>query len=235
MPFRFAGRYALLTYAQCADLDAFEVVNHLARLGAECIVGREDHADGGVHLHAFVDFGRKFQSRNERVFDVGGRHPNVLRGTRTPEKMYDYAIKDGEVVAGGLERPSGTGVSETSSVWAKIILAETRDEFFGLISELDPRSMCVNFGSIRSYAEWRYRESRDPYRTPEGVQICTDQVPELNEWVQRNLVGSESGGESCPSRTWHPHSLCSFSAPRRGPRHVLSRALFFLVLTNPFC
>lgn len=47
MPFRFAARFALLTYAQCGDLDPFAVNDHLGSLGAECIVGRENHGDGG--------------------------------------------------------------------------------------------------------------------------------------------------------------------------------------------
>ena len=102
MTFRFAARYGLLTYAQSGELDPFRVVNHLADLGAECIIGREDHADGGVHLHAFFMFERKFESRNVRVFDVDGCHPNIVRGYGTPEKGWDYATKDGDVVGGGL-------------------------------------------------------------------------------------------------------------------------------------
>ena len=195
MPFRFAARFALLTYSQCGDLDPFAVNDHLGSLGAECIVGRENHGDGGIHLHAFTDFGRKFQSRNERVFDVDGRHPNVLRGTRTPGKMWDYATKDGDVVAGGLERPIGESLSASSSPWASIILSETREEFFAAIAALDPRSLCVSFGSIRTYADWRYRESRDPYVSPVGIRFCTTQFPELDDWVQRSLVEPSVGGK----------------------------------------
>lgn len=195
MTFRFAARYGLLTYAQCGNLDPFAVVEMLGRHGAECIVAREDHADGGVHLHTFVDFGPgKFQSRDVRIFDVEGCHPNVLRGIRTPEKMYDYAVKDGDVVAGGLERPSGERVSPTGSPWARIILAETREEFFNLIADLDPRSLCVSFGSIRTYADWKYRESRDPYISPRGIHFNTEGFPELQQWAERNLGGFEVGG-----------------------------------------
>ena len=70
MPFNFNARYALLTYSQCGDLDGVEVSNHFTKLGAECIVAREAHADGGIHLHAFVDFGPecKFRSRRSDVF-----------------------------------------------------------------------------------------------------------------------------------------------------------------------
>lgn len=75
-------------------------------------------------------FERRFESRNVRVFDVAGRHPNVVAGYSTPEKGWAYATKDGDVVAGGLEQPIGrAGLSEAGSKWARVILAESREEF----------------------------------------------------------------------------------------------------------
>ena len=121
MPFRFAAKYALLTYAQCGQLNPFHVCDHLGSLGAECIIGREDHEDGGLHLHAFFMFEREFRTRDERVFDVDGRHPNVVRGYGTPEKGWDYATKYGDVVAGGLERPSREGLSKSGEPWSTIV------------------------------------------------------------------------------------------------------------------
>nr|QCX29367.1 Replication-associated protein [Plant associated genomovirus 2] len=194
MTFRFAAKYGLLTYAQCGNLDPWAVNDHLGRLGAECIIGREDHEDGGVHLHAFFMFERRFESRNVRVFDVAGRHPNVVAGYSTPEKGWAYATKDGDVVAGGLEQPIGrAGLSEAGSKWARVILAESREEFFALVAELDPRALCCSFGSLRAYADWKYRPAIDPYVSPPGVSFSTDQFPELGNWVQRNLAGSVVG------------------------------------------
>ena len=192
MPFRFQAKYGLLTYAQCGDLDPFAVVEHLGRLGAECIIGRETHEDGGLHLHAFFMFERKFESRNERVFDVDGRHPNIVRGYRTPELGYDYATKDGDIVGGGLARPTSDPVSEASSKWATIILQPSREEFYEAVARLDPRSLCVNFNSLRAYADWKYRDSVEPYTTPPGLSFETSDFPELSRWVEENLVGQSS-------------------------------------------
>ena len=44
MTFNFNARYALLTYAQCGDLDGWQVSDHFTELRAECIVAREAHA-----------------------------------------------------------------------------------------------------------------------------------------------------------------------------------------------
>ena len=187
MPFRFQAKYGLLTYAQCGALDPFHVVEHLGKLGAECIVGRESHGDGGVHLHAFFMFESKFRSSDPRVFDVDGCHPNVSRGYSNPADGYDYATKDGDVVAGGLDRPGEHNVQK-HSVWATIVSAETEDEFWALVRELDPRALCVSFTSLRAYAGHRYAPARVAYRTPDGIRFDTGQYPELHDWVETNLV-----------------------------------------------
>lgn len=195
MPFRFQARYGLLTYAQCGDLDPLHVVNALGDLGAECIVGREEHADGGIHLHAFFMFERKFSSRDVRVFDVDGFHPNVVPGWGTPEEGYDYATKYGDVVGGGLERPCRRGVPSAGSVWASILLSEDRESFFESVARLAPRALLCNFTSLRCYADWKYRIDPTPYVHPSNVSFDTEGIPELCEWVQQNLVGPRPEGE----------------------------------------
>lgn len=193
MTFRFAAKYGLLTYSQCGDLDAHEIVSHLGGLGAECIVGREEHADGGVHLHAFFMFENKYQTRNVRQFDVGGCHPNVVRGWGTPEKGYDYATKDGDIVAGGLERPSGAGVPASSGPWAEILLSGTREEFFAACADLAPRALLCSFTSLRCYADWKYRPEPTRYATPGGLRFDTSRYPELDAWVGSNLGADKPG------------------------------------------
>ncbi len=195
MSFYFNAKYGLFTYAQCGDLDPFDVVCLFSELGAECIIGREKHQDGGTHLHAFAAWEKKFRSRRTDIFDVGGFHPNVVPSRGTPEGGYDYATKDGDIVGGGLERPNGSKVPCTSDAWATIINAESRDEFWRLVSELAPRSLACNFNSLRNYSEWKYREDPAPYEHPADIGFNTGNFPELDEWVQHNLERHSRGGE----------------------------------------
>ena len=192
MPFRFQAKYGLLTYAQCGQLDPFAVVEHLGRLGAECIVGRESHSNGGIHLHAFFMFESKFRSSDQRVFDVGGCHPNISRGYSNPSDGYDYAIKDGEVVGGGLARPEQPDVSKHSN-WTRIVQAEDSDEFWALVRELEPRALCTNFTSLKAYSQDRYRPERSPYSTPDGLGFDTSQYPVLQQWVDSNIANKPDG------------------------------------------
>lgn len=185
--FQFQNRYALFTYPQCGDLDPFAVSDHFSEMGAECIVAREAHADGGTHLHAFVDFGRKYRTRRVDAFDVAGQHPNVSPSHGTPAKGYDYAIKDGEVCAGGLARPTEKSLGKAIDRWAEIISADSRDEFFERVRVFDPRALCTSFTQLSKYADWQYRVDPEPYRHPEGFTFNLSGFPELVDWTHESL------------------------------------------------
>lgn len=197
-PFIIKGcRYALLTYAQCGDLDPWRIVELFANLRAECIIGRELHEDGGIHLHTFVDFGRQFSSRTTTVFDVGGFHPNIEQSRGTPEKGYDYAIKDGDVVAGGLERPrhqSGSGADSAHTKWSTIVMAETADEFWELCHSLVPEHLVRSYPSLRKYCDWKFAPVDTVYTTPVGVWIDASAVEGINQWLLQADLGSGALG-----------------------------------------
>jgi len=204
MSFHFNARYALLTYAQSADLDGFRVMDHLSGLGGECIIGRESHADGGIHLHCFVDFGRKFRSRRTAIFDVEGRHPNIAQSYGTPWAGYDYAIKDGDVICGGLgrpEEPRSKRVKKDWDQWTEITCARDRDHFWELVHHLDPKAAACSYGQLAKYAEFRFATKPPVYESPGGIEFVGGDVDGRNAWCDQS--GIQSGeplvGESCPS------------------------------------
>lgn len=190
MPFHCNARYFLITYPQCGDLSEWAVLDCFSGLGAECIIARELHQDLGLHLHVFADFGLKFRSRKTDIFDVDGRHPNIEPSRGTPEKGYDYAIKDGDIVAGGLERPSrATGSGKTYDIWSQIEGAVDRDEFWALCAELDPKSMCCSFGQLQKFADWRFAEKPPVYEHPGGFELVGGDVDGRDAWVQAAGLG----------------------------------------------
>lgn len=187
MSFNFNARYVLLTYAQSDGLDPFSIVNHIASLRGECIVGRETHADGGTHLHAFVDFGRKLRTRRPDCFDVEGFHPNISTSYGNPKGGYQYAIKDGDVVAGGLGEPPARGSPESENIFGQIVLAETREEFWEMLRCMAPRLLLANFNSLSAYADWNYRVDPEPYRHDPQHVFDTSRYPELDQWAQKYI------------------------------------------------
>lgn len=194
MPAQWQFRYCLLTYSQCGDLDPFAVVNHLSSLGAECIIGRENHHDGGVHLHAFVDFGKLIRRRGVTLFDVDGHHPNVSPSKGRAAEGYDYAVKDGDVVAGGLERPNGSDVSVTGCQWTQLVNIVDEQEFWDTCRRVAPRLLLSNFGSLSAYASWQFKRERLGYVTPAGIVIDTSHVEGLDDWVRTNVEGYRGEG-----------------------------------------
>lgn len=185
------SRYILLTYAQSHGLDEWDVSNHLSSLGAECIIAREDHADGGTHLHCFVDFGRKFRSRSVHIFDVGGFHPNVSPSRGTPEKGWDYAIKDGEVVAGGLDRPLPRGGMHVGAHRVSNVahLCESGEEFLELYDEMERGDLIGRFSNVRAYADWRFRLVESEYSAPPGAVFSSGALDGRDDWVRQSGVG----------------------------------------------
>ncbi|ANC51601.1 replication associated protein [Faeces associated gemycircularvirus 19] len=194
--FHFSARYVLLTYPQSGELSEWAVLDHISGLGAECIIGREDHADGGTHLHVFADFGRKKQSRRGDYFDVGGKHPNVVPSKGRPEGGWDYATKDGNVVAGGLGRPGTSGLPKAPNPWREIVGAEGREEFLDLVRQLDPKSFVLKHQEIVRYADIFFAEDREPYVGPDGIRFELGMVPQLDEWRRESLGDNPVEGKS---------------------------------------
>jgi len=194
--FAVKARYVLLTYAQSGDLSEWSVLEHISSLGAECIIGREDHAVEGTHLHVFCDFGRKFQSRRLDIFDVEGRHPNIVPSRGRAEFGWDYAVKDGNVVAGGLARPGSDRLPPAENKWSQIVGAENRDEFLRLVQELDPKSFVLRHRELLDYADRYYAEQREPYVGPDGIEFDLGMVPELATWRGESLGNDPIEGKS---------------------------------------
>lgn len=197
--FDFHSRYGLFTYSQCDGLDPHDIVKHFTTLGAECIIGREHHADGGLHFHAFVDFGRKRRFRRHVFADVGLFHPNIAPSRGTPEAAYDYATKEGDIVAGGAERPqcratgrSGSGGS--GDTMGQLVALEDEQEFWDACKRLAPGLLLRNFPSLQSYAKWRFTSTLEQYSHPQSLLFHDERISELVEWREHNLSDTEYVG-----------------------------------------
>lgn len=187
--FRFAAKYGLLTYSQSEGLDPCDIAIHLGTLGAECIVGKENHATEGIHYHAFFMFLTEFRTRNPRVFDIGPYHPNILKGRRTPAAMYDYATKDGDICGGALERPDDGGDQRkrTNENAEYILDAQTGTELLERAQSTDPGLFIRNYFQLRAIAETRDFASPLDYTHPSTMEFSTVGYPELEDWVSTYL------------------------------------------------
>src|SRR6187431_2879050 len=94
--FRFNARAAFITYPQCS-LDKESLANHAISVWrvSYVLVSKELHADGHAHLHALLKWDKKFDTRNERYFDIDSFHPNV-QACKSIVKTSQYIKKDGD-------------------------------------------------------------------------------------------------------------------------------------------
>lgn len=123
MPFKFDSQHFFLTYAQ-SDIDNQELINGLQLIAElEWVrVCRERHEDGNWHSHAVGRFKRRFQTRNERAFDVAGRHPKI-EPVRSIARALEYVSKDGDTLDFG-----AVPAKQTKRSWADIMEAAKGDE-----------------------------------------------------------------------------------------------------------
>lgn len=184
------GNVAYLTYSQydgeplqsVSDLQAF-----FATLGvADSLVAHELHQDGGHHYHCVLRWEEVFLSRDPRVFDLGGHHPNYkcVRGKDHVRRVLDYCCKDDDYYGDRAPFIDGAGRQNSrEAIWAEIIGAESSDDFMRLVRELAPYEYVNNYDRLVSYTTSHYG------RVEEFVPTFTSfNVPdELSAWQRENV------------------------------------------------
>lgn len=147
---RFSGKQWFCTWSQCPlepGLALAQISACLERWGLkDHILAQELHADGGLHLHAYLKTTRKVNTTNSSFLDlrngsVGTYHGNY-QTCRNPAAVKQYVTKDGNWISNFYSGPDEEKRPE--SVWklaiemakegkvakAMAIIAEARPEVF---------------------------------------------------------------------------------------------------------
>lgn len=109
MPFRYNKKKVALTYAAPVDeqhiwpdkeIAYFAVDYHFSEKGKiieKYIVAEEEHEDGRLHYHMYLEFNTRLDTTDARYFDIDGMHPNI--GDKPGKKQWlDYITKDGNFI-----------------------------------------------------------------------------------------------------------------------------------------
>jgi len=94
--FKFDAHRAFLTYPQ-SEFDVDKLHEFLDQLAGVlwARIATESHESGEPHVHAVVQFSRRFQSKQPRIFDFEGRHPNI-QSVRDVRRSLEYVTKEGK-------------------------------------------------------------------------------------------------------------------------------------------
>lgn len=124
MTFKFDSSYVFLTYPH-SEFEHSQLHEFLSAICTTewCRIATEQHDDGDPHIHVVAKFTKRVQSRNERVFDYQGRHPNI-QPVRSVQRAVTYLAKGGQFSDIG---PVPTG-RQTRSLDEALQLAGQDDE-----------------------------------------------------------------------------------------------------------
>lgn len=224
MSYRLQAKNILLTYSQVDNDDAFlrtpsAHFDHCTSLLGPLDVyrlGREFHQDGGTHFHAYVSPSNKCSTRNARLFDYAGYHPNVRPVRKTPWKSWDYVGKEHDVIYEHGERPGGDRAPDPGrqSVWSDALAAGGKEEFLRILREKAPREYVLYHDAIERFVEKHYAPVPPHYESP---SFETDSINLLSVWLHQSNIG----GERWPGR---PRSLILWGPTRTG-KTVWARSL----------
>lgn len=113
--FQLNAKNILLTYPR-SEFDLQQFLGFLeSHSPAYVCVCSEEHEDGGLHRHAFLQFEKPFRTRNAAVFDFYGHHPNI-QSARNPPAALEYVKKAGDFLESGsfLGKPEKETMDELS-------------------------------------------------------------------------------------------------------------------------
>lgn len=103
MPFRITAKLYFLTYPQC-DIPIQRLMDFLWTVKNKeprlLVVASEQHADGNLHRHAYLEFKERVDVTNERLFDFEGFHPSIEKG-RNARNILKYCTKEGDYAIRG--------------------------------------------------------------------------------------------------------------------------------------
>lgn len=193
MVFKFDSCYVFLTYPHSSFThDEFHQWLESVCPTEWCRVASESHADGDPHVHCVAKFVRRFQSRQERVFDYQGRHPNIQQ-VRSVPKAIAYVAKDGQFTDYGSVPESST----KRSISEALSLAGQADEGDYLKACLEAK---VPFQYAKRFRELEFADKTcvigDDYVANPEWECATLQSKALSGNVCSVLVGPTGCGKS---------------------------------------
>jgi hypothetical protein len=202
--FRSRARAFIVTYPQCNE----DVQSQFATDGRNfpqlverdlaspecCRIGREQHADGGVHFHVFLSFESPVVVNSPTVFDYFGTHGNIKPVRTTPRRAWEYVGKDGDIIHESGDAPAerGTSHGHSASRWTDIVACDSKESFLAAVRVNAPRDWVLSLDRILQYAEYAYPTPVTPYESP-AVTTSWGRAPGLREWLSQAAIGRNVG------------------------------------------
>lgn len=197
--FRISNLFFFLTYSQISFeedtdvkqryLDAFWKFPNLEQY----VVGLEQHEDGGYHIHAFLKYAERVNSRDPRVFDVDGFHPKIIIPTkyRNCARYCAGLTRESRRKPGAIDYltniPADTFATNETETYASIINgSSSKSLFLQGVQQRFPRDFVLNLKRLEYAASYLWGEERGEEYTPLFTQFA--EPTDLTEWREHYLT-----------------------------------------------
>lgn len=178
--FRFDSKSIFLTYPQAEGLTFELIADKLKEVGFnDYVIAQENHQDGNIHFHAFAERTSKFRSRNERVFDINDKHPNI-QSPRSRKDVIKYVTKDNNYITS-----EGFVLNKTKRKYCDILQdSKTKEEFYSGILQEYSRDYVLHNDAIVQFAEKHFK--KDDTYVPRYTEFTVP--PLIQDWLDTEFV-----------------------------------------------
>lgn len=192
--YRLQSRQLFLTYPRFnGDFNLEDILQHLGEILAdhqppyiiqEYIIANEQHADGGRHIHAYLKLDKKCSIACPHFLDLWGNHGSY-EGVRSPKAVKEYCSKENDWISNFFQKKTTFG---------DVLGAKSKEEFFELAAEADPRGFIYNQRQLDYFADKRFgvRSQYTPAYSLNSFRVHG----ELNEWFR--VAFNRQGGRGTP-------------------------------------
>lgn len=165
--------------------------------GGKCVIGLEDHKDGGKHYHVYAvatenEKGKQpmFSTRGARAWDLAGYHPNIQPVKAGHTKTWKYCRKENNVVCDEIPEPHDPMArrKKVDEVFSSA-LASCNDHrsFLEDVRTNGPGVFFKNFNSIDAAARFCYQKDNQVQIDDPACTLLLDTYPEIQDWITTEL------------------------------------------------
>nr|QFR15876.1 RepA [Tomato associated geminivirus 2] len=194
--FKIQGKSFFLTYPKCPLIPIF-IIDYFYQLLRDHTVTyvracTENHQDGEPHIHCLVQTEKRFQTKNQRFFDIsdpngsGIYHPNIQVPRRDAD-VADYISKGGTFEERGILRASRRSPKKNrDSIWTTILNESTsKSDFLTRVFAEQPFTYANNYRNLEYMADKHWPTEPESY-TPTWTTFVG--IPQsLQNWADQNI------------------------------------------------
>lgn len=231
--FRFNAKKCFLTYSQCpADKQLlFDFLNKFGTGLKNYCIAQEKHEDGNFHLHAFCEWNKTLDTKNQYFFDLvdAGKvyHPNlknVKNGKADLRNIINYCHKSDKEPLSNMDVEQYNQLTKDEKADAKRIAfreaidAETPEEVHKKIADADPVTYVKSFNNISALANTKIKKRKRVLKTyPDNWANVPEQFTEWAEQIGKDkdrcnlliVIGKTNTGKTTWFRKLGNHAYLS--------------------------